>query len=251
MQPGAVPQSVLNAFSTMSSRPGSLSASGSANGGGLGQWASAGLTSSPYIPSASGTTVANKDSSQLPQLPLSAYGPTPSTTAQAAITKQITVLNPDYTAWAFHNVGNDIKEGHGPSLNVQQAPPQYITKTITLPAATPSVPRPPAALPLTGFNGVNPLSQIMPNIASHFATTPAGHIGQLLSGEPVSGGILGFLNGLMKPPAAGMQSSPSVPSIPGPVAGTSFLNAGGVNTAGMTPAEISNAFRDALAGSSR
>jgi hypothetical protein len=55
------------------------------------------------------------------------------------------------------------------------------------------VARPPASIPLTQFNTVNPVSQIVPRIQSGFNTSPIGHVYQALTGQPVQGGLLSFL----------------------------------------------------------
>lgn len=82
------------------------------------------------------------------------------------------------------------------------------------PMALPTVPvprvSPPASMPLSGFNTVNPMSQIAPRVGAYFNTTPAGHLTQLLTGQPVQGGLLGGLLGMI----GNRQQAPQVQGAP-------------------------------------
>lgn len=200
--------------------------------------------------------------------PLSA-GPTP---AQLAAINDVShipvpggVINPSGVKVAAGNViGKNTDQlsptlAYGPPGSVPPSVAAINAATVPLPRPrpTPVVPtipaRPPAAYPLANIpnNGVNPFSQAGPNVASHVAQSGLGHIIQYLTGEPVQGGLLGMLPRLPAFASGAPAQSAANPQIPYPTVGTSFLQSQGQNTAGMTPAQISNALRDALASSSR
>lgn len=79
------------------------------------------------------------------------------------------------------------------------------------PRPLPTVPVPrisaPAAIPLSNFNTVNPMSQIAPRVGAYFNTTPAGHVVQALTGQPIQGGLLGGLFSLF----GNRQQAPNAP----------------------------------------
>lgn len=109
-------------------------------------------------------------------------------------TKAMTEANPAYEAYIKAQNADDIGSGPGSfsSLGSLNTPSIVPPKTITV---NQRVPLAPASIPLSSLGTVNPMSQILPNVASGFSSTPIGHIVQAVSGEPVSGGLLGLLFG--------------------------------------------------------
>lgn len=100
------------------------------------------------------------------------------------------------------------------ALPVLKAPiphPYPITQLPTVPVSRllPSS----GLIPLTHFNTVNPASQIIPHIQSFGNSTPIGHIGQLIAGEPIQGGLLGalFNSGGLLNSGPRMVAAPTVP----------------------------------------
>lgn len=157
-----------------------------------------------------GNSIGSMFSGLIPQAKPATSSYAPPTTQYT--TQQMQVNNPAYEAYIKAQNADDIGAGPGSFGDLQAfaipkpaipAPPKYIT-------VNQRVPLPPAPLPLSSFGTVNPLSQIGPNIAAGFSTTPLGHITQAVSGEPIQGGLLGFLlNG-------NRSQSPQAPSIPAP-----------------------------------
>lgn len=198
-------------------------------------------TPQSIIPSANGTTTAKSQAQLQTDLPISAYGSSPTAPALNAIsnatyappttqytTKAMTEANPAYEAYIKAQNADDIGSGPGSfsSLGSLNTPSIVPPKTITV---NQRVPLAPASIPLSSLGTVNPASQILPNVASGFSSTPIGHIVQAVSGEPVSGGLLGLLFGGGTPSVLSQLTSAmqptAAPAFPnsagnGPVVGT-------------------------------
>lgn len=198
-------------------------------------------TPQSIIPSANGTTAAKSQAQLQTDLPISAYGSSPTAPALSAInnatyappttqytTKAMTEANPAYEAYIKAQNADDIGTGPGSfsSLGSLNTPSIVPPKTITV---NQRVPLAPASIPLSSLGTVNPMSQILPNVASGFSSTPIGHIVQAVSGEPVSGGLLGLLFGGGTPSVLSQLTSAmqptAAPAFPnsagnGPVVGT-------------------------------
>lgn len=184
----------------------------------------------PYIPGPSGYSSSNKDSSSLvPSAPLSFGSSVNDLPAVQAATqavskptttytyKQMQESNPAYEKYIAAQNADDIGAGPGSFADLQSAlgstqsaPPKYITKTV----AIPHVPVPSTAVPLSTYGTVNPLSQIVPQLQAGFNTTPAGHLTQLATGQPIQGGLLGLLFG-NSTPLAGLLGN-GAPRVPNP-----------------------------------
>jgi len=188
LPPGVVPKQaaadLARVSALQSSRPAPPSSYGSAFTGGFGSPAFAPPVAAT-VPGPARTLAANKDTSRLStSLPPMAYGS----------------INPTAPGVAAIN-----------------------TATISLPRPRPDIQlpripvRPPAAMPLTQFNTVNPTSQIMPRMSSGFNSSPIGHVASLLQGQPIQGGLLAALfnqgaNTNTPAPPSVPQSPPAIPA---------------------------------------
>lgn len=107
----------------------------------------------------------------------------------------------------------------------------------------PALPRPPAAMPLTTFDTVDPGSQMLPQVEAGFNTTGLGHIVQAVRGEPIQGGLLGLLLNGRGGQGGGTHRAPS-PQVSRP--GEGFLREQGQDTSHMTAGQLANALNKSI-----
>ena len=188
-------------------------------------------SATPYIPGPRGATSAYKDVAQLPASN-TVFDATPAYTEKTVmVPKQVAIPSLPNPSPAILG-GLSIANGALP-------PPQYKTVMVPKTVRVPTVPTPqPPSFPTMVGNGLM-------NIFNHSAP---GHVAQLLTGKPVTGGFLSLLQGnpiqAARLVSNGVLSSP--PPVPSQPVGASYLQAQGQNTAGMTDGQVADALKKSM-----